>query len=543
MGAELSALLAEATLASSMALLLVLGLRRLLRATLGASAAYGLWMCVPAALLAVLLPRGTETALVLPVTWQVAPVAVISGMPQAQASWDWRELLAALWLAGVCASAMLLACQQRRFHRGLGTLRRRDDGLYQSTIASAGLPAVAGTLRPRILLPADFEQRYTGQERELVIAHERLHVRRGDLAANAFAALLLCLFWFNPLLHIALRRFRLDQELACDEQVIARHPEARRRYGEAMLKTQFDPSPLPLGCHWQARHPILERIDMLKRPTPSPLHWALATLLAISLSAAAGYTAWATQPASATIASAPTPAVAAAVQEGAFLLTRQSTHDSVEGSGVLSQWVAPGEPAVSIVGTGTDQWKSTATVETGAQPGTALVRLRIERGDPGTVVAEPVLAVREGEAAAVEKRDDAGKVVFRTQLLVLPLAGSHKATEARMRKLLAADGASDDRPAIAVERMPPPRYPKEAAQAGVTGEVILIVSVAADGSVTDVEVERARPDGVFDAGTVEAARQWKFTPAMEDGKAVPGRVRVPVTFELDLPTTGAGDGA
>ena len=103
--------------------------------------------------------------------------------------------------------------------------------------------------------------------------------------------------------------------------------------------------------------------------------------------------------------------------------------------------------------------------------------------------------------------------------------------------------AATDQPAVALENMPPPRYPVEAAQSGVTGQVILIVSVAADGSVTDVEVERATPAGVFDAGTVEAARQWKFTPAMENGKAVPGRVRVPVTFALDPPEQdGAAEG-
>ena len=58
MAAELFALVWEATLAGSAALLLVLALRRPLRAWLGASAAYALWLCVPVVLLAVLLPRG-----------------------------------------------------------------------------------------------------------------------------------------------------------------------------------------------------------------------------------------------------------------------------------------------------------------------------------------------------------------------------------------------------------------------------------------------------------------------------------------------------
>lgn len=541
MHAEISALGVETTLASSAAMLLVLCLRRPLRGVLGARAAYVLWACVPASLLAVLLPRGTGAATVLPMAWQAMPAAAAGGVPEVQGAWHWSATLVPLWLAGALGSSLLLAWQQRRFTLGLGVLQCRDDGLYQSRTTCAGLPAVAGAWRPRILLPADFERRYTERERELVIAHERLHVRRGDLFANGFAALLACLFWFNPLLHASLRRFRLDQELACDEQVIAHHPGARRDYGQAMLKTQFDPSPLPLGCHWQARHPIRERIDMLKRPTPSRLRWTLSTLAALGASAAVGYTAWAAQPASAGAEGARAPVAAPATGTGAFLLARQTRHDGVEGQGVLSQWVAPAEPAVSIVGAGEGRWKTTATVEPGAGPGTAVVRLRIERGEPGVTVAEPVLVVREGEAAAVEQRDGTGRLVYRTQVLVLPLQGSREATEARMHELLAA-GATPrpyDWTALPPAHMPPPRYPREAADAHVSGKVTLVLDIAADGSVSGVEVESATPAGVFDAAAIEAAWQWKFKPAAADGQAVPGRVRVPVTFEASSDETAA----
>ena len=542
MGTELIAPLIETTVAGSLAILLVLALRRPVRAMLGAGAAYALWSCVPVALVAVLLPRAAEVPSALPVAWQVLPEVAVVVAPVASPGIGWQLLLGPLWLAGVLASVAMLGWQQRRFRRALGPLQRRGDGLYQSDSASAGLPAVTGVLWPRILLPADFEQRYNQDQQVLVLQHERLHVRRGDLVANALAALLHCLFWFNPLLPWASRRFRLDQELACDEGVIARNPRARRQYGEAMLKTQFHEIPLPLGCHWQARHPLRERIDMLRRPTPTPLRWMAATFLALGLSASAGYAAWAAQPASA-------PGLAKEAGSGLFLLARQNSHDGIAGGGLLNQWVKAGEEAVSAVGSGDAQCKNTAVVEAGAEPGTALVRMRIEHGQPGEIVAAPVVVVDHGVPAAVEQRDPSGKLAYRSQFVVLPLAGSRESTERRMRELLQASGigastaSGADRPAVISERLPPPRYPREAAQAGVTGEVMLIVSVAADGSVTDVEVERATPEGVFDAGTVEAARQWRFAPAVQNGKAVPGRVRVPVTFELDPPDeAGATEG-
>lgn len=81
----------------------------------------------------------------------------------------------------------------------------------------------------------------------------------------------------------------------------------------------------------------------------------------------------------------------------------------------------------------------------------------------------------------------------------------------------------------------PPRYPKDAVDQKVEGTVILIVDVAADGTVSKVVVERAKPAGVFDAASMEAVKKWTFKPKMNGGKAVASRVRVPVDFRMDDP--------
>jgi bla regulator protein blaR1 len=108
--------------------------------------------------------------------------------------------------------------------------------------------------------------------------------------------LLRCLFWFNPLMHLAAQRFRHDQEMACDTGVLRRFPDHRRTYANAMLKTQLADQSLPFGCHWSGQHPIKERLAMLTRPSPS-LPRRLAGLFAVSmLVVAAATTAWASQP-------------------------------------------------------------------------------------------------------------------------------------------------------------------------------------------------------------------------------------------------------
>src|SRR5690606_2792940 len=243
--------LIETNLAGSAAILLVLALRRPLRRAFGAGVAYAAWALVPLAMLAVLLPAASAPmAVAMPALAMLAPVDAVAGVSVGRAMPDPWAWAAPAWALGALACAAWMAAQQRRFLRGLGGLADRGDGVLVADAAVAGLPAVVGLWRPRIVLPADVQQRYDATERALMLAHERTHVAHGDLFANALAAGLRCLCWFNPLLHAAARRFRDDQELACDQQVVRRHPAARRAYGEAMLKTQLAGGLLPLGCHW-----------------------------------------------------------------------------------------------------------------------------------------------------------------------------------------------------------------------------------------------------------------------------------------------------
>jgi protein TonB len=80
--------------------------------------------------------------------------------------------------------------------------------------------------------------------------------------------------------------------------------------------------------------------------------------------------------------------------------------------------------------------------------------------------------------------------------------------------------------------MHPPEYPREALTNGVTGTVVLLVTVNADGDPVDVKVEKSSHDRSLDRAAVEAAKKWRFNPKTENGKRVEGVVRVPVDFNL-----------
>ena len=66
-------------------------------------------------------------------------------------------------------------------------------------------------------------------------------------------------------------------------------------------------------------------------------------------------------------------------------------------------------------------------------------------------------------------------------------------------------------------RAPQPSYPRAAYRSGVSGEVTVEISIAANGSVTDVRVVRSQPRGTFDREVIGTVRDWQFEPM--DGPA------------------------
>lgn len=274
--------LLRANVAGAVAVLAVLALRRPMRAAFGARAAYVLWALPLVAGLASLLPQPARETALSPFVAQAADIAGRAAA-SALAGPSTPMWLAAGWLAGALAAGLLLWLRQARF-------------MAEVRAGRAG-PAVVGVFAPRIVTPADFARRFGPEEREVILDHEAQHLARGDAAANALAAALACLCWFNPLTHLAVRRMRIDQELACDETVLARTPAARRLYAEVLLKTQLAGQPLPLGCHWPpaAVHPLKERIAMLKSSLPAPRRRIAGLALIAALSAAGAAAAWAAQ--------------------------------------------------------------------------------------------------------------------------------------------------------------------------------------------------------------------------------------------------------
>lgn len=110
------------------------------------------------------------------------------------------------------------------------SLRRRRVRLL--TDSEIGAPFTVGIFRPVICLPEGL----LPFQREMVLAHENMHIRRQDNLLKLLAYAVRCVHWFNPFVWLAFRYFEEDMEVSCDEAVLRKLGyERRKEYAKTLL--------------------------------------------------------------------------------------------------------------------------------------------------------------------------------------------------------------------------------------------------------------------------------------------------------------------
>jgi bla regulator protein blaR1 len=247
------------TLETSVLIGVVLVARPLIRRAFGAVVACDLWL-IPA--IGVLLPMRPTRPETLVETIPLPGAEVSRGVYSAAETWTAPSAVPweALWLVGIAIWVVVQLARSARFRRSLlatatpfvpspalvELLDRygfRQERVFTTELA--GAPFVTGLFNAKVFLPADFAQRFSAQEQQWIMVHELTHIRRGDLWARLLAEGFRALFWFNPLLHLAVQSLRQDQEYACDQTVVSRcTSQERYRYGRAlMLGAGVQPQP------------------------------------------------------------------------------------------------------------------------------------------------------------------------------------------------------------------------------------------------------------------------------------------------------------
>ncbi|NLE37957.1 MAG: hypothetical protein GX621_08020, partial [Pirellulaceae bacterium] len=215
--------------------------------------------------------------------------------------------VAAAWLAGVvllAARMAVLSSRLRRLLRGCRPVEsarvadvfeaaRRELGVRRRVELLASPlrvgPAVAGSLRTKMILSETLFDVLSADELRLVFLHELSHVRRHDLLVQHLWTLAKMLHWFNPAVWLSARRWQTDRELACDEAVLSLLDRPHQAgYGRAILRvmeslSSFHPVPGAVGVV-MGRGFLTRRISKIARYRPLSRRWtALAVALVLLL--------------------------------------------------------------------------------------------------------------------------------------------------------------------------------------------------------------------------------------------------------------------
>ena len=244
----------------SVSLILLIASEHFLTKKISAKLAYALWLLVPLILVGNSIPQ----------QWATLPAEVISryvvniNPVSKHYDIDWFFLV---WVSGACLILTFVSIQYIRLYLSINKeVRNGNSACYYSRLISS--PIVFGFLAPKVLLPTNFHQLFSEQQQQLIIEHEKTHIRHCDHLWNAIAVLLLALFWFNPLAWFATRSFRVSQELACDHQVLkSKSKHQKVLYANALLGCSESHSLQPsLFPTMGEKITLLKRLDLLKKP-------------------------------------------------------------------------------------------------------------------------------------------------------------------------------------------------------------------------------------------------------------------------------------
>ena len=141
-------------------------------------------------------------------------------------------LATSLWLAGIAMMGFYYLGRQSQFRKKCAeaALAEGEKNIFLWKYAKDA--CVTGLVRPRIYLPENLK----GGKYEMVLKHERMHIRRHDNVLLFLYFIALMLNWYNPLVWMVFGIVQQDIELACDESILMDVSlEQKKEYARTIL--------------------------------------------------------------------------------------------------------------------------------------------------------------------------------------------------------------------------------------------------------------------------------------------------------------------
>lgn len=421
--------------------------------------------------------------------------------------WGPRQLLpwlVAVWMGGVVVIAMRWLWDWRRLARLVRyptTPLPEWDAALKKMCERFGLkrpvrllasdrvstPMLFGWITPVILLPLSMLSGFTPHQIELIIAHELGHVRRWDYLANLMQVVIETVLFYHPVVHWICRDVRNARENCCDDLVLRLakgNPIAYARTLADLEELRHEVTSPALGASGGVLLARIRRIVSVEGPDPLPRNNGWAVLLI-----AAALVCIAVRPQHAVpdlirpdllVALANAPAQGLAILSGNPRLARTALSGKPKITGAT----------VTVVDLKPLLIATTPRIADAAAPLDTSARVPVQ-------IARPTVD-RVALAAITPVRDIAPS-------RSLTVIGTLPDT---------VDLAHTLAPEFPARRhVVPPVYPLRAMSSRLEGNVELQYGIGADGSVHDVQVLHAHPEGIFDAAAQVALSQWRFEPS------------------------------
>jgi hypothetical protein len=482
------------------------GVTRLLRRQ-SAAVRHHVWtLCLGLLLVLPFWPEASAVVTEIPVAAEVTRIVVRPDEAvRVQVDWMWW-----VWMIGV---VLLVGHELASQLRG-EWLRRRASRTLDGYALSPDLavPAVCGLWRPTVLLPEEAME-WEARRVEAVLAHERMHVLRGDLWWQLLGRGSCAVNWMNPLVWLAVQAQRVECEQACDDGVVLAGVAATD-YAEHLVAIArgLNNEPILEGGLSMAKQSTLEqRLRALLDPLTShrPLsRGMLVTSFVLSL-----------------VMLAPVAGLKLIAQTDSGVLrgvVRDASGAKVAGAKVAVQFQNPGsEGRVELTRTDAAGEFRFPELPYG------FYFVRVEKAG----FALDALPWRRLEGV----KDKNEPLVF-----TLSVGG--------IRETVNVSGTMPPNPAPAggptririggnvqsakLVNKVAPLYPLECKKEGVSGIVLLSAVIGRDGDVLSLEPVNQLVDARLRDAAVSAVKLWRYQPTLLNGNPVEVNTQIEVNFTL-----------
>lgn len=329
----------ETSISASIIILIVIGIRALIKNNINPSILYYMWFIV---IIKLIMPNGPESQISIYNVFSSNEVSVIDRVNKVepinitndinvetilkeskneiyQTSTDnkidyltLKEWLFIIWIIGI--GLLLIKSIYSYFTlRKYIRLKKNHNDIKESILLEAlkilsfkskvniiisdkfESPALFGIVKPKIIIPSTIIENSTREELKYILLHELIHLKRKDNIIIWILLIIKTMYWFNPIVIMAIKLMQQDCEISCDGNVLNKvEDKESTEYGMAILKvfSFINRNKTYIGTTTMVRNKkdVKERIDMISRNKKYGFKTLIAGVVIIGLLGAIGLT-------------------------------------------------------------------------------------------------------------------------------------------------------------------------------------------------------------------------------------------------------------